>query len=195
MENAVTASNEPIIPKAGDPLWVDCKVGIPRDEVRVWLMDSRGKVGTGRAAWSAFTIVEGKVHPTSPQFDAWAIDAGPDLRASCGQPVRWAPMWTQEPQSISEILTYWASRGVMIELLAEGGGAWRVYRLNPDGSEHDGDGDGGCHWDPTYIMRVAHWDLRHRGLDHKNMLFPYPIADPTLRWWEEYEESKKSQEQ
>lgn len=95
----------------------------------------------------------------------------------------------KEPETIEEILFYWAERNVMLELLAEGGGAWRVYAMNPDGTEHGGDGDHGCHSDPTFILQVAHWHLRHRGIDRNTRinipLFPYPVETdrPGVDWY------------
>lgn len=75
----------------------------------------------------------------------------------------------------------------MLELLAEGGGGWRVYALNPDGTEYEGDGDHGCHWDVTHIMQVTHYQLRHRGMKRDEpRLFPYPtrVDRPEVRWFE-----------
>lgn len=104
---------------------------------------------------------------------------------------------SHEPNTIEEILFYWAERGVMLELLAEGGGAWRVYAMNQDGTEHEGDGDHGCHWDVTHIVRVAHWQLRHRGLDRRTeKLFPYPVQvdRPEVRWFERGEAARYANE-
>lgn len=96
-----------------------------------------------------------------------------------------------EPDTIEEILFYWAEREVMLELLSESGGAWRVYAVNANGTEHGGCGDMGCHSDVTYIVRVAHWNLRHRGLPRENHrlmdepLFPYPKEErrPEAEWY------------
>lgn len=75
----------------------------------------------------------------------------------------------REPETVEEILVYWASKGIYIELIADGykgakefGCSWRPYAFDHQGNELDGDGDMGCHPDLNYILKVTHYQLKER---------------------------------
>lgn len=70
------------------PAWIPIDFAVPQDGKRVKVKDGKGE-GYAIATWHPFTVHEGKIINTEPQFSGWMIEANADLKCPVETPTHW----------------------------------------------------------------------------------------------------------
>lgn len=72
--------------------WIPVALAVPREDIRVEVRDAEGRIGFAHTSWPPFTVVEGEIIPTMPQYNGFFVEASADLTCPVGVITEWRPI-------------------------------------------------------------------------------------------------------